>query len=438
MIKYFIWGAGEIGKRFITHVPDEDVLGFIDNDVNKIGTRIDGKPVISFREYMDEYNDSYIVVCVFLYQRILEMIQENNLEDRYFLCTDFPGEWFDIQDNEEFIEHIKGKIEKRERQAIYGFSLYSLYLAEWIRRETGKYPVLISDNDNNDSLIRRFQSINDGYSLLTENEVNLDHFDIIYNTSKRKNSPCNLPSFVEMYNCSDEISKYTNDQLCLLKNRYSGKRCFIVATGPSLKIEDLDVLHSNQEICLSMNSIFKCYPKTHWRPDYWLCGDISGLTGGIQDSFSVFSEAKNIFLSDSIGEEQIDKYKNLLDERFAWFHIHRQVHIDTVPQFSTDVSKGIYYGGTITYICLQLAAYMGFNPIYLLGVDYSGGKKNSGSKYTHFYEESVKTATFFEPIVEKAYLSARDYADSHNIQIINATRGGELEFFERADFDSLF
>ncbi len=438
MIRYFIWGAGEIGKRFITHVPNEDVLGFIDNDVNKIGKTIEGKPVISFSEYMDKYNDSYLIVCVFLYEKILEIIRENNLEDRTFVCTDFPGEWFDIQDNGEFIEFIKGKIKREEKQAIYGFSLYSLYLAEWIYSETGKPPVLISDNESHKTKILRFHNKYPEYTLLTEKEANPGAYDVIYNTCKKKNSLCGLHNTVEMYNCSDEISKYTNEQLCMLKNLYSGKRCFIVATGPSLKIEDLDMLHNNQEICLSMNSIFKCYSMTQWRPDYWLCGDISGLTGGIQDDVSLFSEAKNIILSDSIGEEQIEKYKERLGERFTWYHLHRQVHIDTKPHFSIDISKGTYYGGTITYTCLQFAAYMGFNPIYLLGVDYSGGKKNSGKKYTHFYEESVKVATFFEPIVEKAYLAAKDFADSHNIQIINATRGGELEFFDRADFDSLF
>ena len=37
-----------------------------------------------------------------------------------------------------------------------------------------------------------------------------------------------------------------------------------------------------------------------------------------------------------------------------------------------------------------------------------------------------------------AYQSAKKYADAHGIKIYNATRGGNLEVFERVDFDSLF
>ena len=35
------------------------------------------------------------------------------------------------------------------------------------------------------------------------------------------------------------------------------------------------------------------------------------------------------------------------------------------------------------------------------------------------------------------YKCAKDYADSHGIKIYNATRGGELETFERVDLDEI-
>ena len=37
-----------------------------------------------------------------------------------------------------------------------------------------------------------------------------------------------------------------------------------------------------------------------------------------------------------------------------------------------------------------------------------------------------------------AYECARKYADMHGIKIYNATRGGNLNVFERVCFDSLF
>lgn len=38
----------------------------------------------------------------------------------------------------------------------------------------------------------------------------------------------------------------------------------------------------------------------------------------------------------------------------------------------------------------------------------------------------------------RAYKSARLYAENHGIKIYNATRGGELEVFERVNFDDIF
>ena len=51
------------------------------------------------------------------------------------------------------------------------------------------------------------------------------------------------------------------------KSIHKGKRCFIVATGPSLTIKDLEMLDG--EITFSMNSIVNLYNKTEFRPNYY-------------------------------------------------------------------------------------------------------------------------------------------------------------------------
>ena len=48
------------------------------------------------------------------------------------------------------------------------------------------------------------------------------------------------------------------------KNKYDGKRCFIVATGPSLTVEDLSLLKN--EITFGMNSICMSSKLTDWIP----------------------------------------------------------------------------------------------------------------------------------------------------------------------------
>ena len=96
---------------------------------------------------------------------------------------------------------------------------------------------------------------------------------------------------------------------------------------------------------------------------------------------------------------------------------------------------------------MQLAAYMGFSEIYLLGVDHnysieidSDGNiiKNDESVKNYFDEAKVSINDINLPkVVEmtRAYLSAERYSRDHGFRIFNATRGGKLEMFERVNFD---
>ena len=99
---------------------------------------------------------------------------------------------------------------------------------------------------------------------------------------------------------------------------------------------------------------------------------------------------------------------------------------------------------------------MGFKEIYLLGIDndYSVMRTNSGEiifsessdHFTSEYHDGSMMVKYksqgFESMnkdwVAAAYQTAREYADSNEIKIYNATRGGKLDVFERVDFDELF
>ena len=72
------------------------------------------------------------------------------------------------------------------------------------------------------------------------------------------------------------------------KNKYRGKRCFIVCTGPSLTIEDLEML--GDEYVFGMNSICLIHDRTKWKPDFY----------GIQD-VAVYEKLKESVLSSDNG-----------------------------------------------------------------------------------------------------------------------------------------
>ena len=80
---------------------------------------------------------------------------------------------------------------------------------------------------------------------------------------------------------------------------------------------------------------------------------------------------------------------------------------------------------------------MGIKEIYFLGVD-ATGINGEDEKYEHFYSETKLTSQCKAKQVILAYETAKKYAENHGIKIYNATRGGELEIFDRVNFDTMF
>ena len=115
--------------------------------------------------------------------------------------------------------------------------------------------------------------------------------------------------------------------------------------------------------------------------------------------------------------------------------------------FSKDISKGFVSSPTVSYAAMQIAAYLGYSEVYLLGFDHnysfefdSNGKViDTGKTKTHFFKDDVPEDIIADVWgMTKAYEAFKHYADDKGIKVRNATRGGKLEVFERVEFDSLF
>ncbi|MCR5123043.1 MAG: DUF115 domain-containing protein, partial [Ruminococcus sp.] len=232
------------------------------------------------------------------------------------------------------------------------------------------------------------------------------------------------------------VKKYVSE-IKKLKDSFAGKRCFIIGNGPSLRPNDLDALKKAGEICFASNRVYHIYDKTSWRPDIYCVQDYK-LICKSSDELNAIA-AKHKF----IGIVSFHKYpavkgfiKLLLDTRE--FYPNR-------PEFSDDPTNRIYEGYTVTYMCIQIAAYLGFKEMVLLGVDHSYGKeKNPDGTVTHnsntkdHFSEQDKADNLPELFKSTlAYEAARDYVEKHGIKIFNATRGGKLEVFERRTFEEI-
>ena len=212
------------------------------------------------------------------------------------------------------------------------------------------------------------------------------------------------------------------------QNIHKGERCFIIATGPSLTLSDVEALRN--EYTFSMNSICKLFDDTDWRPTYYVIQDHI-VFDKLKDDKN-FQSIETKFVADFIFSEHKIENSNYI--KYPLDHLdHMDIKKHTLPQkFSEDAYVCVYDGWTVTYSAMQIAVYMGFTEIYLIGCDcdYSGEKQ-------HFADFGIKVTDNPENRMLSAYAEARRFADSHGFKIFNATRGGKLEIFERADLDDV-
>ncbi len=231
-----------------------------------------------------------------------------------------------------------------------------------------------------------------------------------------------------------ELVKYTSiPNLRRFKNMYRGKRCFIIGTGPSLTVDDLNVLHNNGEIVFASNKIFKIFDQTVWRPDiYCVIDDL------------VIEQYENVIVDLPVGTTLIANYDNEHKNKknnINHFRLRYKAYTDEeYPEFSCNPDRYVVEGFSVTYAIMQWAAYMGFEEMYLLGIDFDYGDAKNG--YKHFSNDyDGKNEKVKAPRLDKclrAYMSAEMYSRENGFRIYNATRGGKLEVFERVDFDKLF
>ena len=207
---------------------------------------------------------------------------------------------------------------------------------------------------------------------------------------------------------------------------YEGKRCFLIATGPSLLVEDLELLKN--EICISMNTIYRLFDKTDWRPSIYGIQDKEVYKKIKEDIKSHYQELGTVMIGDSVGDFSIPAY---------YFHLDIQKHLigNNKTIFSKNVDAKVYDGFTITYSMIQIAVYLGFKEIYLLGCDtnYRGPKSHfDDNKY-----EIPKGMDLFYDNAVAAYEAAKVYTDRNGVSVINCTRGGMLEVFKRESLENV-
>ena len=237
------------------------------------------------------------------------------------------------------------------------------------------------------------------------------------------------------------------------QNKYKGKQVFMIGNGPSLKVTPLDKIQ--YEYSFAMNRISLIYDKVLWRPSFYICTTLNiSRKEWRKDILESISLGIPCFVWDKL-EEFIKPY------HFKNVHYIKCTHGDNITDqcpddwWSHDISKRVCKFGTSMLPALQIASYMGFNPIYLVGCDLGfqteGSEANNNAPLKHSHHQKNVDLNHFDPKygtpgcpakvlninMKAAHELAFRTAARNGTKIFNATNGGQLNIYPRVDFTKL-
>lgn len=234
-----------------------------------------------------------------------------------------------------------------------------------------------------------------------------------------------------------------------LKGTGAGRRAFLIATGPSLKQEDLSVLAG--EDCFTLSNFFlhdeleAVSPKFHFFAPYHEPLVLENYIEWLRAADLKLPVSTGIVLGHS--DQPLVKEFDLFPAR----DIH-YLYLSEVPSRSTvDLARPVLAPQTGTIMMLPVLFYMGYSEIYLLGCDHTV-LRDYGKRVSNFYPEdqdprvNATTGDCWHDIVRshqyslnifKQYEFYKRYVDKYNLQVWNLSCDTWLDVFPLKKLEDL-
>jgi len=236
----------------------------------------------------------------------------------------------------------------------------------------------------------------------------------------------------------------------LLARRHEGKRCFILGAGSSIKRQDLRKLRG--EFVLSVSNTFVHQDYAYFRPRYHLVPPISASHGQMYPHERFVDWLRDM----EPGTADAEIFFHIGDR--AWIErerlfVGRTIHwVDYCPWAGKPIAAldpaNLPEIWSVSELALCAAVYMGFEKIYLLGIDHDWFNGLLNYFYDPLTQHKVRPnmeALAFADAEFRMRSHAEIFCKYKILQSIhgsifnaNADPRHYLDVFPRADYDSLF
>lgn len=245
--------------------------------------------------------------------------------------------------------------------------------------------------------------------------------------------------------------KILNESL-ILKNKFENKKCYIIGNAPSINNHDLKLLKNESTFVVNTFFVHKEFYEISPNfyvfadPDLWNFADPAitiwwtqliekSINNGIV--FFLPLQFKDTFVSKKLEKEKV-------------YYLNFTVNLTFKSAKIFDLTYPINGVQNVLILCIQIAIYLGFTEIYLLGADHDW-LTHFGNEQRHFYTSSdneVKDcgATGYPynwwlnsvHLMFQQYKFVQEVALLKNIKIYNASESGVLDIFPLVKYLNTF
>ena len=212
-----------------------------------------------------------------------------------------------------------------------------------------------------------------------------------------------------------------------LEGLYAGERCFVIATGPSIKKTNLNLL--KDEYTFAVNEFFS-YKKSISTTFYVV------VTKEISRYYENLCKLDSVlFMGGNAGRWYLSNQSslNIFPKSEKPVILKDYGEIDVWDGITDDlVRNGVRGGKTVMFETLQLAGFMGFKEVYLLGVDCTY-KKEHHCYPGRRWEGDERP---WDEIFHRYEIVKRDL-EKIGCKVFNATVGGNLDVFDRVELSDV-
>ena len=260
-------------------------------------------------------------------------------------------------------------------------------------------------------------------------------------------SYCNTVRFTSAY-CYKNIAKWRR-----VKEKYRGKRCFLIANGPSLNMTPLYLL--KDEYTIMFNRAGLIIERLNYIPSFYMISD--GLVGrNIKDEIAYYvKNCKYVFVPD-INKGELVKFTEFVPFKDNVLYMYEE------PKKFSHTLPFVNIGGTVIYSAFQVLKYLRLDEVVVVGNDMNyvvaknvevlTEEKNAKGLFQNIRSQKDDDPNHFDPryfgkgkeyhqptdvIVNKIFASldrvAKEY-EKAGIKIVNAGYNSAVKSFPKQDF----